>query len=382
MEVAWVVFQMVIGYNLVLPFVLYTCSRMHHHHHLKLTNSEYDYAIIVTAYEETSLLPSVVDSILKLNYHNYLVYVVADNCDISGLDFMSEKVILLRPEQTLANNVHSHFYAIQRFKRQHDVLTIIDSDNLVDSEYLNELNVFFNQGFKAVQGIRKPKKLNSTIARLDAIRDMYYHLHDGEILFKLGSSATLSGSGMAFKTNLYTASLRNIDLAGAGFDKALQAKIVKKNRQIAFAPKAIVYDEKTKTSHQLVKQRSRWLNTWFKYFGLGFGLILIGLKRKWINPFLFGFVLLRPPLFIFLSLSFLCLLINIGTSLILTISWCFAFLLFFYSFYLALKKQRASPEIYSALWGIPKFVFLQCIALFFVRSANKRSVATKHQVDI
>src|SRR5690606_32774833 len=118
---------------------------------------EGDYAIIVTAYEQTHMLPAVVSSILKIRHKRYLVYVVADNCDISDLSFGDERVILLRPETILASNTRSHFFAIKHFKRAHNRLTIIDSDNLVDPEYLNELDRYFEKGFEAVQGVRKAK---------------------------------------------------------------------------------------------------------------------------------------------------------------------------------------------------------------------------------
>ena len=197
----WIIIQVVIGYHLILPFVLYLLNLVKGGR--KNTPAEAynaDYAIIVTAYEQTDLLPSVVESILQVNYSNYLVYVVADKCDISGLNFNDPKVILLRPEETLSSNIKSHFYAINRFKRAHDRITIIDSDNLVHREYLNELNGLFDQGFDAVQGVREPKNLNTHYACLDAARDIYYRLVDNKLLFEVGSSATLSGSGMAFTT--------------------------------------------------------------------------------------------------------------------------------------------------------------------------------------
>jgi cellulose synthase/poly-beta-1,6-N-acetylglucosamine synthase-like glycosyltransferase len=317
-----------------------------------------------------------------LNYDDYLVYIVADKCDVSTLKFDNEKVILLEPETVLASNVKSHFYAINHFKRKHEVLTIIDSDNLVDPEYLNELNHYFNQGFNAVQGMRAAKKTRSTIARLDSIRDIYYHFYDGKLLFELGSSATLCGSGMAFKTDLYRNCLYKIEVNGAGFDKVLQAQIVKKDERIAFASKAIVYDEKTSHSKQLVKQRSRWINTWFKYFSFGFDLINSGAKNRSMNQLLFGIVLLRPPLFIFIILSFSCFLISIGSNSVMIYFWLLAFTAFLLSFYIALRKSQVANIIYSSLWGIPRFMFFQLLSLFFVKSANKRSVATKHQIDL
>src|SRR5690606_21574777 len=143
------------------------------------------------------------------------------------------------------------FYAIRRFVRPHERLTIIDSDNLVDPEYLNRLNEAFGKGFIAVQGVRKPENLDTVYAQLDAARDIYYHFYDGKILFGAGSSATLAGSGMAFTTALYRESLEHLDITGAGFDKVLQAAIVKRGNRIAYQEAAIVYDKKTSQAGQL-----------------------------------------------------------------------------------------------------------------------------------
>ena len=203
----WIFVQVIIGYNLVMPcllFCLYLLISLIKKPSVKSALSiETDYAIIVTAYEQTDTIASVVHSLLQLNYSNYLIYIVADKCDISQLHFTDERIIILRPAQTLGSNTRSHFYAINHFKRNHEILTIIDSDNLAHPEYLNGLNICFNKGFKAVQGTRKAKNLDTTYACLDAARDVYYHFYDGEVLFTVGSSATLAGSGMAFTVKLY-----------------------------------------------------------------------------------------------------------------------------------------------------------------------------------
>lgn len=378
------IIQGVVGVNLLMPMILYLANCL-----TRMTRREYavadpggeafDYAVIVTAYEETALLPSVVSSLLRLNYNRYIIYVVADNCDISGLAFDDERVIVLRPPTVLASNVKSHFYAIENFIRPHDKLTIIDSDNEVVSDYLNELNVYFRQGFTAVQGQRKAKNLNTTYACLDAARDIYYHFYDAKLLFHLGSSATLAGSGMAFNVEVYKRLLGDYRQKGAGFDKVLQFEIVNDNKRIAYAENAVVYDEKTARSEQLVKQRARWINTWFKYFYFGFVLLYKSIKRWDRNQFLFGLTLVRPPLFIFLLLSFLCLLANalFGGFLIMGI-WFLAMIIFVISFFLALYHSETDKRIYKALTGIPKFIFFQIKSLFYAQRANKISVATKH----
>jgi hypothetical protein len=128
----------------------------------------------------------------------------------------------------------------------------------------------------------------------------------------------------------------------------------------------------------LVNQRSRWINTWFKYFSLGFALIGKGITKPSWNQFLFGLILLRPPLFIFLLLSLFCLTVNIFISPLLVAVWISGFLIFITGFYIALQKSDTDKRIYQSLINIPKFIFFQVVSLLKVRSANKRSVATKH----
>ena len=381
-EYAWLILQLIIGYNLIFPILLLIFYNVRVVFTKKEEKPEVlikpDYGIIVTAYEQIQQLPAVVESLLEVNYSSYHIYVVADKCDISTLYFPSDKVSLLRPEQVLGSNTKSHFYAINNFVRPHSHLTIIDSDNLTDPEYLNELNVYFRQGFEAVQGVRNAKNLDSTYACLDAARDIYYHFYDGKILFGTGSSATLAGSGMAFTITLYKECLENLNVTGAGFDKVLQYGIVSRNYRIAFSEKAIVYDEKTTGSDQLVNQRARWINTWFKYFSVGFTMFFKGIARLSWNQTLFALVLLRPPLFIFLLLSVFFMFINLFISVTSSAFWLLALCVFVLGFYISLKKSDTDDRVYRSLVSIPKFIYFQLLALFKARRANQISVATRH----
>ena len=384
LSIIWIIIQVIIGFNLVFPLLLFLFYGIR-----KSIISEKkegvllhnpDYGIIVTAYEQTDNLPSVVKSLLQLQYSNYLIYIVADKCDISTLHFNDERVILLRPEETLASNTRSHFYAINRFVRPHTHLTIIDSDNLVRPDYLIQLNEYFNYGYKAVQGIREAKNLDTTFACLDAARDIYYHFYDGKILFGSGSSATLAGSGMAFTTELYQQCLGHLDITGAGFDKVLQAEILKRDERIAFTDKAIVYDEKTSRSDQLVNQRARWINTWFKYFKYGFRMIANGIAKFSLNQFVFGLVLVRPPLFMFLlaSVAFMAINIIVG-NLMVSALWAAGLLIFVAGFALALLSSETDKRIYRSLINIPRFMFLQVLSLLRIfKRSNKQNIATKH----
>jgi hypothetical protein len=118
--VVWFLFQFAIGFNLVFPGLLYLLWNITNIAKRNRSSAyDPDFAIIVTAYLYTNTLSGVVESLLALNYNNYLIYIVADNCDIDTLNFGSDKVILLRPTEVLGSNTKSHAYAIANFKRNH-----------------------------------------------------------------------------------------------------------------------------------------------------------------------------------------------------------------------------------------------------------------------
>ncbi len=154
LHIAWTAFQILIWIMVVFPILSYflylilkpkTPAR-------KFTRLvEPDYAVLITAYKDISNIPNVVNSLLQQDYSNYLIYVVADDFPMIEYKFNDERVIILRPNPTLKNQLKSHFYAIDNFKRNHSRLTIIDSDNLVGEDYFKELNEEFDKGHEAVQ---------------------------------------------------------------------------------------------------------------------------------------------------------------------------------------------------------------------------------------
>ncbi len=381
----WYFIQIYFGIHLIFPVLLFLHAKLRGTDRLEnkqpVDENNPDYGIIITAYQQLHQIPDVVASVLSSNYNNYMIYVVADNCDISELNIQNDKVLVLRPPTVLGANVRSHFYAIYNFVRAHSHIVIVDSDNIVDSNFLTVVNRYIKAGFNAVQGVRAAKNTNTVLARLDAARDIYYHYYDGKLLYTAGSSATLAGSGMAFSLKLFKDCLENRDVTGAGFDKVLQHAILSKNERIAFAEEAIVWDEKTAQSDQLVNQRARWINTWFRYFSKGFGLIWHGLVGFDLNKFLFGIVLIRPPLFILLIASFVLLVLNVFFVPVQGLLWFFGLLFFIFGFMLSLWLNHTDPKIYKALISIPSFIFYQLKSLLLVRKANKVSVATKHSTQ-
>jgi hypothetical protein len=129
----WQIVEIFIGYDLVFPTIIYLIYLIIPKPSYKNKSDEIGYyAIIITAFQQTNSLVPAVSSLLNLKFTNFLIYIVADDCDISNLQFQDNRIFLFKPEVTLSSNTKSHFYAINRFKRCHNRITIIDSDNLVE----------------------------------------------------------------------------------------------------------------------------------------------------------------------------------------------------------------------------------------------------------
>ncbi|RYF91786.1 MAG: glycosyltransferase [Chitinophagaceae bacterium] len=379
----WLIFQACVAFVLGFPVLSFIIFRIKGSKKIIARDNtpNTDFAVIITAYKNSANLINVINSILKSDYDRYIIYVVADACPDFNPDINNEKVVILHPPTELANQVKSHFLAIGSFKRAHNVLTIIDSDNLVASNYLSALNRYFNSGYQAVQGVRKAKNLDTHYACIDAVNELYYLFYDRIILFNIGSSSMLSGSGMAFTVTLFKECMSPGKSSGAGFDKILQYEVVSRGHRIAFAEDAIVLDEKSAKADQIVKQRARWNNTWFRYVSYGFSLMWLGIKRFSINQFLYGFTLTRPPLFLLLILCAVLLFMNLFVSLPIVFLWIAGFCIFVAGFFLALKQLKADKRIYQALIHIPNFVALQIRSLLKARKANELSVATEHSYN-
>jgi cellulose synthase/poly-beta-1,6-N-acetylglucosamine synthase-like glycosyltransferase len=141
LEFLYYILQFIFTIHLAFPLVLFVLYLFTSEKKYSLAKKEYDFAAIITAYKETDIIIPLVDSLQKQNYKNFLIYIVADECDTSILNYKEEDIVLLVPRSKIGSKVKSIDYAINNFKRKHDALIIFDSDNLAHPEFLNNINV-------------------------------------------------------------------------------------------------------------------------------------------------------------------------------------------------------------------------------------------------
>ncbi len=341
-----------------------------------ITDKNFEFGIIITAHQEKEFIAPLVDSLLKQTYQNFYLYIVADDCDTSDLLYSQPNVNVLKPQPALHSKIKSIQHAISNFTKKHDAIIIFDSDNLVHPLFMDTMNKHFQKGYRVVQANFKPKNLDTDYARMDAIGDMFNFFVERESRMYLGLSSAIWGSGVAVDYDLYTRVSYNNFLGG--FDKKLQAYLVKSVKQIAYSPDAILYDEKISSGKSLENQRTRWISSYFKYFKDNFDIFFTGLKRGNFNLMYFGFITLRPPLFLVLLLSVLCTGASFFINITFFYGWLIVWGLFFITFVSIVLVKGKDPRFLFTILKLPLFVGRQVLALTKIKKAKKSFIKTTH----
>lgn len=160
-----------------------------------------------------------------------------------------------------------------------DAAVVLDVDNEMAPDFLPQIDAALAAGYRVVQGHRTAKNLDSPFAVLDAcneeINNHIFRL--GHV--RLGLSASLIGSGMAFDYGYLRHLLHDIGET-SGEDKEIDFRILRDGTPIAYLPTAHVLDEKTGSAAAFSTQRTRWMAAQWeflrKYGHEGLGQLMRG----------------------------------------------------------------------------------------------------------
>jgi cellulose synthase/poly-beta-1,6-N-acetylglucosamine synthase-like glycosyltransferase len=384
----------ILTFFLVLPFLTVLAAQFTKNNTKPLlpqgkTLKEYDFANIITAYKNVEIAKPLVASLLKQDYKNHHVYLVADGADVSNWDISHPKFTLLKPEEALNLKIKSVIHATERFVNPHEYTLIWDADNLAHPDFLQEINAWANAGEKAIQGQRTAKNLDNKMAAADSLGEFYKNYIERLVPPRLGSSTVISGSGMAVETKLYNSYLYGKDIQEGQHlwkkmmqeDKILQNHIIRVGERIVYAKDAICYDEKVSNAGQVETQRSRWLYSYFQNLPNSTSFVLKGLFGNW-NKFLFGLVTVSPPLFILVGLSGLCFLLGLFLNWNVSIAIASGLVVFIANIFWTLKLSNAPQEVFNSVLAMPTFVFKQFLALFKMVNPNKNFKHSEHTVKV
>jgi cellulose synthase/poly-beta-1,6-N-acetylglucosamine synthase-like glycosyltransferase len=350
------------------------------------TSRAFDFACVITAYKNAAIAGPLVRSLLRQTYPNLMVYLVADECPPVDLGIADPRFVYLTPDPPLRLKVKSIRYAVDRFQREHDFIAVFDADNLAHPGFFEEINRYANAGFRCIQGQRTAKNLDTVYAALDSLGEHYKNYLERRVPYLLGGSAVISGSGMATEAGLYRAYLESPEISQGQHqgkkmlqeDKILQNFLLRRDERIAYAHRAVVYDEKVTTGDAVATQRSRWLFSYFQNLPNSTGLLWRGLTRPSWNQLYFGFVTLVLPMFIQLALAGLLALLALWVAPAIALALTAAVAVFGLTILWTLRLDEAPAPVWKAVWQAPRFVARQVAGLLRIGDPHKNFKPTEH----
>ncbi len=237
------------------------------------------YAVMVAARNEENVIGDLIASIRAQKYPASLVdiYVAADNCTDSTAQVAREAgaVVFERFNKTHVGKGYALDFLFSQVAyakpgRVYDAYLVFDADNLLDENFISEMNKTFAAGYDIVTCYRNSKNYGdnwvSAGSALWFLREAR-QLNSARMI--LGSSAAVSGTGFLVSHSIIE------HYGGWKFfmlteDIEFTMDNIARGVRIGYCDSAVVYDEQPTDISQSWIQRIRWskgnIKCSFKYF--------------------------------------------------------------------------------------------------------------------
>ena len=250
------------GYSIYyVAFVLFAIKK--HPQHQKY-EPKHRFAIVIAARNEEMVIASLVNSLNKQNYPKELfdIYVVPNNC----IDDTKEKALeagakILECQYPVSSKgeVLGHsFNQLMSIEYDYDAFCVFDADNIVDQNFLTEMNNALCDGSRLAQGYRETKNPYDTW--ITGSYNVYFTVVNRFInhaKYNANMSAYISGTGFMVSVDVLKKSggWRTSTLSE---DTEFTLSCIINGEKIDWVPEAITYDEQPLTLKQSLVQRKRW----------------------------------------------------------------------------------------------------------------------------
>lgn len=222
-------------------------------------------AVCIAARNEEAVLPHLLDSI-RMQTEQADVYVIADNCTDqtavvarAGGAVVYERHNLLEVGKGYALCALWDNMRASGMYERYDAFLILDADNLLRQDYIAEIAKTMTQGHRIVTGFRNVKNFGGNwITSGYGIWFLHESVHMNQSRALLGTSAAVSGTGFCIRRDV-------LEERGGWIyhslteDIAFWTDTVARGEQIAYCPRAILYDEQPERFTDSVHQRVRWI---------------------------------------------------------------------------------------------------------------------------
>ena len=224
------------------------------------------YAAIVSARNEEGVIGELLESLRAQDYPSELLdlYVVADNCtdDTAGVARRAGAFVYERFDQVHKGKGYAMDYLFRRLKEErkdgYDGYFVFDADNLVDRNFVREMDRTFDQGYDAITCYRNSKNFGANW--ISAGYSIWF-LREARFLnfprTLLGTNCHVSGTGFLVSAKVIE------ENGGWPFhllteDIQFSVDCAIKGKKIGYCDTAVVYDEQPTTFRQSWDQRLRW----------------------------------------------------------------------------------------------------------------------------
>ena len=252
----------------------------------KLPSSEgtpHRFAVLIAARNEAAVIGNLIDSLKRQTYpaERIAIYVVADNCTDRTADVAHEHgaKVVRRFDRNRTGKGFALHYLLRRIKKQYDAYLVFDADNVVDPNYIREINKTFSDGYDIVTSYRNSKNYGDNW--ISAGYGLWF-LREAQYLNRpralLGASCGVSGTGFLFSRRILE------QCGGWNFfllteDIEFTAHNIIGGEKIGYCPTAVFYDEQPTGFRQSVRQRVRWVQGYLQVLRCYGGRLLKGCFR-------------------------------------------------------------------------------------------------------
>ena len=226
------------------------------------------YAVLIPARNEEKVLPNLIESIQQQDYPAELItiYVIADNCtdNTAKVAFDCGAKVFTRFSTEQVGKGYALNYLLREIDKSDglesfDAFLVFDADNLLQRDYIRQINHLYADGYDAFCGYRNTKNFGSNW--ISAGYGVWY-LHDSTHLNRsrmaVGASCMVNGTGFGFSREV----LRKCgqwEFFTLTEDIEFSVWCAANGIKIGYCHDAVLYDEQPITFPQSWRQRTRWV---------------------------------------------------------------------------------------------------------------------------
>lgn len=230
------------------------------------SEGEHEFAVLICARNEEKVIGSLLESLRRQTYprEKLHVFVMADNCTDS-----TEAAARAGGARVYTRRDKAHVgkgYALEAlldclradYPQGFDGYFVFDADNLLEADYIEQMDRSFSSGEEIVTGYRNSVNYDSSWVSAGSalwfLRESRYLNHARHLL---GVSCAVSGTGFLFSRTVAE------ELGAWPFhllteDIEFTAYQLLRGRRIGFCAGAVLYDEQPEEFSQSWRQRLRW----------------------------------------------------------------------------------------------------------------------------